>query len=232
MDLYYGKAEGNNIVLDEDESHHLIKVKRNRTGDSVFVTDGLGNLFTTNFISVDKRNCILGIRETKFTNKRSPHLHIAIAPTKNIDRIEWFLEKATEAGIDEVSFLQCRHSERKDIKTDRLNRVLISAMKQSLKTILPKLNPIMDFNNFVSGNYQGNKIICTMSAGKNENLKNNYQGGKNLIALIGPEGDFHVDELSVAIQKDFIPISLSSSRLRTETAAMTICTLFNFVNSF
>ena len=232
MDLYYGKAEGNNIVLDEDESHHLIKVKRNRTGDSVFVTDGLGNLFTTNFISVDKRNCILGIRETKFTNKRSPHLHIAIAPTKNIDRIEWFLEKATETGIDEVSFLQCRHSERKEIKIERLNRVLISAMKQSLKTYLTILNPIIDFKEFISGDFQGNKIICSMSAGENENLKSNYKVGENLIALIGSEGDFHDEELNLAIQKDFIPTCLSTSRLRTETASMTVCTIFNFMNSF
>ena len=230
MDIYFGKPSDNKIILDEDESNHLINVKRVRIGDLVHVTDGEGNIYLTELLNLEKRSCTLGIRETKRANKNPFHLHIALAPTKNIERVEWFLEKATETGIDEISFLQCRHSERKEIKTERLNRVVVAAIKQSIKPFLPKLNPMVDFKTFISGNFSGTKLICTMHVEKIEDLKKNYLPGNNLTVLIGPEGDFHREELNLAIEYGFKPTLLGPSRLRTETAAMTVCTLFNFMN--
>ncbi len=230
MELFFGNPSAENIiVLDEVESNHLINVKRSKKGDIIHVTDGEGNLFTTEISNIDKHNCSLSILEIKTTPRKLFRLHVAVAPTKNIDRIEWFLEKATETGIDEISFLQCRHSERKEIKMERLNRVVVSSIKQSLKTFLPKLNPMIDFKTFVSKDLQGEKLI--FSTGAIENIKDNYRSGKSLIALIGPEGDFHDDELKLATENGYLPTSLGESRLRTETAAITVCTLFNFINS-
>ncbi len=230
MELFFGKPSAEKIIiLDEVESNHLINVKRSKKGDVIHVTDGEGNLFTTEIVNIENHVCTLSILEVITTPPKTTTLHIAVAPTKNIDRIEWFLEKATETGIDEISFLQCRHSERKEIKMDRLNRVVVSSIKQSLKTFLPKLNPMIDFKSFVSHDFHGEKLI--FSTGAVENLNQNYRSGKSLIALIGPEGDFHADELKLAIEKGYKPTSLGESRLRTETAALTVCTLFNFINS-
>ena len=232
MDLYFGQPIGNKIILDEDESNHLINVKRVRTGEIVSVTDGEGYLYKTELLQVEKRLCVLNILEKVLTPKKPFQLHLAIAPTKSIDRIEWFLEKATETGIDEISFLVCRHSERKEIKTERLKRVLVSSMKQSMKTFLPKINPIIDFKTYVSGNLSGIKLICTMNSEGIESFKNNYSAGNNLNVLIGPEGDFHPEEIILAKQSGYKPTSLGNSRLRTETAAINVCTLFNFMNSY
>lgn len=232
MDLYFGHPSGNKIILDEDESNHLINVKRVRAGELVSVTDGGGNLYKTELLQIEKRLCVLKILEIVLTPKRLFQLHLAIAPTKSIDRIEWFLEKAAETGIDEISFLVCRHSERKEIKTDRLQRVLISSMKQSMKTFLPKINPMVDFKSFVKENFSGIKLICTMNTEGMESFKNNYSAGNNLNVLIGPEGDFHPEEILFARQCGYKPTSLGSSRLRTETAALNVCTLFNFMNSY
>lgn len=231
MDYYFGKPTDNIILLDDDESNHLINVKRIRTGEIVHVTDGEGNNYITEFFSIEKKKCSLKILEKNKINKNSFHLHIALAPTKNIERMEWFLEKAIETGIDEISFLKCRHSERKEIKIERLNRIAVSAMKQSLKSFLPKINPMVDFNKFVSGKLEDIKLICIMPAGENNRLNKIYLPGKNLIALIGPEGDFHADEVKFAMQSGFKPTSLGTSRLRTETAALNVCTLFNFINN-
>ncbi len=232
MDLYFGQPNSNKIILDEDESNHLINVKRVRVGELVSVTDGEGALYKTELFQIEKRLCVLNILEKAITPKRPFQLHLAIAPTKSIDRIEWFLEKATETGIDEVSFLVCRHSERKEIKTDRLQRVLISSMKQSMKTFLPKINPMVDFKSYVKGNFPGIKLICTMNTEGIESFKNNYLEGNNLNVLIGPEGDFHPEEILLAKQCGYKPTSIGNSRLRTETAAINVCTLFNFTNSY
>ncbi len=231
MELFYGIPSDNLIILGEDESNHLIHVKRARSGDEVFVTDGLGHFFETTIQSIEKKQCTLQITSTE-TKIRQPYsLHIAIAPTKNIDRVEWFLEKATEIGIEEITFLICRHSERREIKTDRLMRVLISSMKQSLKPYLPKLNPITDYKTFIENHNSGTRLIFHMSAGDNNSLNTLYKANDNLLALIGPEGDFHADELELAGKNGFQQASLGSSRLRTETAALSICTIFNFINS-
>jgi 16S rRNA (uracil1498-N3)-methyltransferase len=233
MELYYGQTSGDHtITLDEDESNHLIKVNRKNTGELVLVTDGEGSLFTTQLIEKTKRNCILEIKSVEKTQPRNQKLHIAIAPTKSIDRMEWFLEKATESGIDEITFLVCRHSERRELKEERLKRVLIAAMKQSLKTFLPKLNPLTDFKDFVNKEKEDVKLIFTTTASEEKNFKTNYQKNRPLTALIGPEGDFHESELELALQKGYIFTSLGHSRLRTETAGINVCMLFNFINSF
>lgn len=233
MELYFGQTYGDNTIsLDEDESNHLLKVNRKNIGDSVFVTDGEGRLFTTQLIEKTKRNCILEIKSVTQTKERNQKLHIAIAPTKSIDRLEWFLEKATESGIDEITFLVCRHSERRDLKEDRLKRVLIAAMKQSLKTFLPKLNPVIDFNDFVKRENADLKLIFTTTAPPEKNLKINYQKGTSLTALVGPEGDFHESELELAQNNGYIYTTLGPSRLRTETAGINVCMLYNFINSF
>ena len=232
MDLYFGKPSGNKIILDSEESNHLLNVKRISKDVIIHVTDGEGKFYETKIFEIDKKNCSLSILNTKTFEKPPFHLHIAISPTKSIDRIEWFLEKATETGIDEISFIKCRHSERKEIKIDRLNRILISAIKQSIKPFLPKINPMTDFQTFIKGNLTGTKLICSMEAEKNEGLNKYCTPGNKLIALIGPEGDFHIDECTLAIQNGFKPVSLGASRLRTETAALSVCTIFNFVNLF
>lgn len=232
MELYYGRLSGDNrILLDEGESHHLLKVNRKKTGELVSVTDGEGRLFTARFTDLVKRNCLLEIEHTEISSPKKYRLHIAVAPTKSIDRMEWFLEKATEIGINEISFLVCRHSERKEIKVERLNRVLIAAMKQSLKTYLPVLNPILNYQEFVEAEREGIKIICSADAEEKSNFKKNYQPGETLTGLIGPEGDFQASEKELAQKNGYLATTLGESRLRTETAALTICTFFNFVNS-
>jgi 16S rRNA (uracil1498-N3)-methyltransferase len=176
-------------------------------------------------------------RKTDF-GKRSYHLHVAIAPTKNSDRYEWFLEKATEIGVDEVTPLICRHSERKKVNPERLNKILLSAMKQSLKAYLPKLNEAQHFNEGIlrfaqnDSNSQSDsntqKFICSGAA--TVSLKENYQRNQNVIILIGPEGDFSEEEIATAIKNNFVPVNLGSSRLRTETAALVAVTAINLIN--
>ena len=232
MEYFFGKlSEENKIFLHEEESNHLINVRRLKIGEIVRITDGEGQLFISEIRSIEKRACILHVIEKEVSHKKPFLLHLAIAPTKSIDRIEWFLEKATEMGIDQITFLECRHSERKQVNLERLNRIVVSAMKQSLKTFLPILNPIIDFKTFVTQPTPGTKLICSMSAFENETFKKKYQKENMLTAIIGPEGDFHADELLLANENGYEPISLGQSRLRTETAALAVCTLFNFVNS-
>jgi 16S rRNA (uracil1498-N3)-methyltransferase len=232
MNLYFGKlSDENKIILDNDESIHLISVHRAKIGETIQVTDGEGNLFIATVERIDKKNCSLLIQEKIISERKPYRLHIALAPTKNIDRMEWFLEKATETGIDEISFLICRHSERREIKTDRLNRILISALKQSQKSFLPQLNPVEDFKTFITKTRNEIKLICTMNAEKSNSLKTKYKPGQSLLALIGPEGDFNPEELDLALKNNYQLISLGNSRLRTETAALNVCTIFNFINS-
>lgn len=226
MDYYYGTAEGDNILLSSEELNHLKNVKRIKPGDTVMVTDGKGNLYTTEFTGT---NTSLRITNREAREQEKHSIHIAVAPTKSIDRIEWFLEKAIETGIDRISFIQCRHSERKEIKAERLMRVAIAAIKQSNKIFLPEINDVIPFSRFIGEEQNSTKLIFTQSG--SGTLKKNYSPGNSLLAVIGPEGDFHDDELRLAQEHGFVSTSLGSSRLRTETAALTVCTLFNFMNA-
>ncbi len=229
MDLYFGNlnSEGR-IVLEDDEFRHL-KVVRTNIGDKIKITDGQGNLFTAAISEINKHNYIATIESTLVEEISVPTLHLAIAPTKNIDRIEWLVEKCVETGIFKFSFIQCRHSERKEIKTDRLKRIAISAIKQSGKSILPLINEMIPFNNFIKTEFEEQRLICAMEAGSENHIKHLLVPGKNTIILIGPEGDFHQEEIKLAKDAGFLLSGLGPERLRTETAAMAACVYFNFM---
>lgn len=232
MQLFYvpGITE-NEILLDETESKHAIRVLRLKTGDKVQVVDGKGGFYTAEIIDTYSKKSRLRIIETqKNYGERNFNLHIAIAPTKNNDRFEWFLEKATEIGINEITPLLCEHSERKTIKPDRLEKILVSAMKQSLKTWLPKLNPMISFHEFIKRDGTTLKFIAHCNEGTKPHLKNEVEKGRNTIILIGPEGDFSPEEVNLARMNGFREISLGNSRLRTETAGIVACHIVNLTN--
>jgi 16S rRNA (uracil1498-N3)-methyltransferase len=172
----------------------------------------------------DPHSCKLEIiREEKVKNDRSYHLTIAIAPTKNMDRFEWFLEKATEIGIDRIVPLICQHSERKDVKPERLEKILVSALKQSGQMFLPELSKPLLFRELVGQDFTGDKMIAHCETGEKKSFKNSISTGNNVIILIGPEGDFDQDEIKIALRNGFIPVTLGESRLRTETAGIVAC---------
>lgn len=217
-------------VLSQEESKHC-RVLRIRPGDFIYLTDGIGSLYKT--IVTDN---ITGIYHTKIVekqtefNKKPCRLHIAMAPTKQLDRFEWFLEKATEIGISEVTPLICEHSEKIFLKTERLQKVLVSAMKQSFSAYLPKLNSLTSFTDFMNTSHNGEKFIA--HCGDNlPNLQGAYTAKKDITILIGPEGDFTEEEISLAIKCGYNPITLGKNRLRTETAGMFACSVINTINA-
>lgn len=232
MHLFYiPDISNNNILLPQEESVHCIRVLRLKIGDIVYLTNGLGGLYKTKIIIDHPKKCILQIVESKEeVGKKDFKIHIAVAPTKNINRFEWFLEKATEIGIDEITPLLCTHSERKIIKPDRLNKVITAAMKQSLKAYHPVLKEINSFKNFIQTAVADQKFIAYCSDTYKDHLKDKYLKGKSAIVLIGPEGDFSPEEVELAIKNGYQPISLGPSRLRTETAAVVACHTVNLVN--
>ena len=217
--------------LPEDEAQHCIRVLRLKQGDEIFLTDGKGCFYKAEIGTISGKRCLVTIKET--IHQVSPwgcHLHIAMAPTKNMDRTEWFAEKATEIGFDELTFLNCRFSERKVIKTERIEKILISAVKQSLKATLPILNEMIDFNKFMNKDFKGQKFIAHRYEGEKPLLKDVLHKGEDALVLIGPEGDFSPEEVEKAIAKGFTPVSLGKSRLRTETAALVACHTLNLSN--
>jgi 16S rRNA (uracil1498-N3)-methyltransferase len=232
MHLFYSPAMNDEHgFLGEEESRHCIRVMRLAAEDPVHVTDGLGNLYECVIQSADPKKCVVRVVSVQHDHgKRKTRLHIAIAPTKNMDRIEWFLEKATEIGIDEVTPFFSIHSERIRVKQERLEKVLIAAMKQSLKAYLPKLNEPADYRKFIEKEFPGQKFIAWCETGKEEELQKVYQKGSDVLILIGPEGDFSPDETSAAVRNGFKPVSLGESRLRTETAGLVACHTINLMN--
>jgi 16S rRNA (uracil1498-N3)-methyltransferase len=235
MQLFFTQNIHNNIaILEEDEARHAIQVLRKRVGDTVSLTDGLGNWYEGDIIELNKKNCVVGIKTIRETyNKRAFYLHIAIAPTKNIDRFEWFLEKATEIGIDEITPLICQRSERTIIKPERLRGVIASAMKQSLKAYLPKLNESIDFQHFIKQDFSfyKKKSIAYCNDDTTPPLSIGYEKGSSSVILIGPEGDFSELEVQTAFEQNFGGVGLGKSRLRTETAGIVACHTLNFLNS-
>ena len=228
MDLfYYPNIYSGNILLDEQESKHIIRVLRLSAGDRIHITDGKGNLFETRIIEDHPKKCKVEIISVKKKfQKRDFKVHLAVAPTKNIARFEWFLEKATEIGIDEITPIICDHSERRILKTARLNRVIIGAMKQSLKAYLPVLHEPTGFDEFLKGDFPDQKFIAYFLE-DNPELKETYIPGSDAIVLVGPEGDFSAGEIDRAVDSGFITVNLGKSRLRTETAALVICPTIN-----
>lgn len=232
MHLFYTPdIEDMNYTLNVEESKHCVRVLRLTEGEEVSLVDGRGNWYNGVVVSADPKGCRVKCHE-KIENfgKRDFHLHVAIAPTKNIDRIEWMLEKCTEMGIDEITMLNTAHSERKVVKDERLEKVVVSAMKQSLKAYLPKLNPMTDFKSFVASCGEVQKFIAHCNEGEKKRLDEIYQPGKDVVILIGPEGDFSVEEVGLAGKSGFVPITLGKSRLRTETAGIVACHTIDFMN--
>ncbi len=224
MQLFYTpniKKTDKQIVFPKDESRHIAKVLRKNTGDILNVTNGKGFLFTAEIITADPKQCLAKIIEVEEEKPKNYSLHLIVAPTKMNDRYEWFLEKATEIGIDEITPVICDHSERKTIKLNRYERVLQSAMKQSLHFSLPIINDAISFSEFISIEIEGQKFMAHCEENMPRiSLKNEAKPKEKINILIGPEGDFSPEEIKLAMQKGWSAVSLGDSRLRTETAAI------------
>ena len=232
MQFYYAEDLSNSTVtLDKEESHHVIHVMRLNVGSTISITDGKGMQVTGIISAANAKTCVIEVLQRKQENSpRNYNLHIAIAPTKNIDRFEWFLEKATEIGIDAVTPLLCKHSERKIINDERLNKLVVAAAKQSLKTFFPILEPMTLFNDFILKEILAKKFIAHCRETDRNSLKDRYQKGSNVLIMIGPEGDFDEAEIKLAENAGFVPIHLGSARLRTETAGLVACQNIAFMN--
>ena len=213
--------------LDLEESKHCVKVLRQQEGDLINIIDGKGSFYEARITKANHKKCEFEIIKT-FQEDSSPfHRHLAIAPTKNVDRIEWLVEKATEIGVDEISFFQSFHSERKIIKIDRLEKKVISAMKQSLKAKKPILNEVVDFCRIVEDTDAKNRMIAYVDFENETLMKNELHSKEDTLILVGPEGDFTSEEVEMAISKGFKKVSLGKSRLTTETAALAAVHLMN-----
>lgn len=229
--FYIPQVAEDTITLPEEESKHCIRVLRMGSGDELEVVDGIGNLFKCRIVDPHPKRCVVKVFETESEfGKRKFHLHIAIAPTKNIDRFEWFLEKATEIGIDEITPMLCLHSERKTINPDRLQRVTTAAMKQSIKAYMPLINPITPFEKLVKSAKEETRLIAYCGEFNEPHAINLINKGKSTLFLIGPEGDFSPEEVKLALSNGFELVGLGPSRLRTETAGIVACTIANLIN--
>ena len=233
MQLFYSPTitEATEIFsFDKEESKHIIKVLRKKDTDILHVTNGLGFLFTTEITLASDSKCTVKIISFEKAPPSTFRLHLAVAPTKMNDRFEWFLEKATEIGIHEITPIICDHSERKVINIERFDKILLAAMKQSNEVYLPKLNNAVTFREFINLKQEGLKMIAHCEETDKRTLKSVLKPNQELTMLIGPEGDFSEKEIALALNNDFIPVSLGNTRLRTETAAIVACHSVVFIN--
>jgi 16S rRNA (uracil1498-N3)-methyltransferase len=222
---------GKTYTLNENESKHCVRVLRHGVGDMLTLTDGKGGWFQARITDANPKRCEVLVENQIFDHeKRNYYLHVAIAPTKNTDRFEWFLEKATEIGIDEITPLLCENSERKQLKTERLEKVMVAAMKQSLKAYLPKLNNLTNFEAFIKSRQPASKYIAHCAQGEKKHLFKVLKPAHKVLILIGPEGDFSSQEIEIATAMGYEAISLGRSRLRTETAGVSAVHIVNVVN--
>jgi 16S rRNA (uracil1498-N3)-methyltransferase len=232
VNLFYQPQLPQGILhLDADESRHVVKVLRKKHGDSINLTDGKGFFYEATINQPDPRQCTFVVEKKIHESTKNFSIHIAISPTKNADRIEWFVEKAVEFGIDEITLLECDRTERQHMKIDRLEKMAISAMKQSLKAKLPVIYPLTSFRNFVQITKAREKYIAHVDNSNPNQLKNLVTPASSYLVLIGPEGDFSNEELTLAENLGFKKISLGSSRLRTETAGLAACHVLNLANT-
>ena len=226
MQLFYNPSISKtdlSFVFNKDESKHIIKVLRKKEGDILFVTNGLGYLFKTEIQLASDSKCTVKILSFEIQEKSKYHLHLVVAPTKMNERYEWFLEKATEIGIHEITPIICDNSERKIIKIDRFQKIIESAMKQSLHYFIPKINEPILYKEFVKKDYNGQKYIAHCEENYKSSLKSQLLLNENVTILIGPEGDFSTKEITLALENNYIPVTLGRTRLRTETAAVVAC---------
>lgn len=233
MQLFYNPDINTSLhefSFDKEESKHIVKVLRKKEGDILHVTNGLGILFTTEIIMASEKKCTVSLTQSEIHEPTPFYLHLAVAPTKMNDRFEWFLEKATEIGVQEITPIICDHSERKIIKTERFAKIIESAMKQSLQFHLPKLNEPLSLKEFISHNHEGNLFIAHCEETEKRLLKDSITKNQKYTVLIGPEGDFSEKEIQLALTHNYIPVSLGNTRLRTETAAVVACHSIVFAN--
>lgn len=233
MQLFFDPniSEGaTSFTFDKEESRHIVKVLRKKEGDSIFITNGKGWLFTSEVIFAAEKRCEVSIVSEKYFEPMPYKLHLAVAPTKMNDRYEWFLEKAVEIGITEITPLICEHSERTVFKAERFEKILQSAMKQSLQYHVPILHEPVAFKQFVKQQHKGKLFIAHCEETDKKLLKNELLPKETQTILIGPEGDFSTKEIELALGLGYVPVSLGNTRLRTETAAVVAAHSVAFVN--
>ena len=226
MQLFYNseiKSGDKTFTFDKEESKHIIKVLRKQEGHKIHITNGLGYLFISEIILGLEKKCEVKIVKESFFKPSAFYTHIAVAPTKMLDRIEWFLEKATEIGIHEITPIICEHSERKIYKIDRAEKIIQSATKQSNQYYLPKINEAIPLSEFLKKNHSGQKFIAHCEETDKKSFAKEIIKDNPITILIGPEGDFSSKEIKLAIENEFIPVTLGNTRLRTETAALVAC---------
>ena len=233
MQLFYNsdiKQGDRTFFFDKEESKHIVKVLRKKESDKIYITNGIGFLFESEIILASEKKCEVKITKETFQEPDKFYTHIAVAPTKMNDRLEWFLEKATEIGIHEITPIICDHSERKVYKIDRAEKIIQAAMKQSLHYYIPKINEPISFSQFVKSNSDGQKFIAHCEETDKKSFKNEVKKEEKITILIGPEGDFSTKEINLAIKNHFIPVTLGNTRLRTETAALVACHTIALIN--
>jgi len=233
MQLFYNPditPGSTSFLFDKEESRHIIKVLRKKESDIIQITNGAGSLFTSEIVFGNEKKCEVKITAEQFFEPAQYELHLAVAPTKLNDRYEWFLEKAVEIGVTQITPLICEHSERTNFKADRFEKILQSAMKQSLQFYLPKLHEPVPFTTFVNEAKAGDLFIAHCEETDKKLLKHALQPKHNITILIGPEGDFSTKEINLALAQNYVPVSLGNTRLRTETAAIVAAHSVAFVN--
>jgi len=224
MNIFIASVEKKLASLTSEESWHCAKVLRKKTGDKIQLIDGIGNFYEGVLEIVSDKKCTANLTSGPILQeKRNYYLHLAIAPTKQIDRIEWMIEKAVEIGIDEISFISCKNSERTVIKIDRIIKIVESAVKQSLQAYLPKINDLTSFKEIINSKEVDQKLIAHCYNEEKNDLKQMEFKNKSTLVLIGPEGDFSMDEVDIALKNNFKAVSFGSNRLRTETAGLYVC---------
>ena len=232
MHIFFEENLQNALVeLSTEESRHCTKVLRLKAGDEIGFVDGNGVFARAKLVDVNARLTTAAITHRELKPKRNFHLHMVVAPTKNIDRFEWFLEKATECGIEEITPVICAQSERTVVKPERMKKILLAAIKQSQRSWLPRLNDAVRFKDFIK-NYSSDipSFIAHCDEGDKNPLRDAYNPGQDVMIMIGPEGDFSPEEVQLARDKGIQAISLGQNRLRTETAALVACMEVNFLN--
>ncbi len=231
MHLFYAPDIASDFyTLSETESNHCARVLRLSEGDRIELTDGKGYFYTAEISDLHTKHCSVRIIDKRVSIPRDCLLHIAVSPVKNLDRFEIFVEKAVEIGIEEITLLKTQFSERKDTKIERIEKIVLAAVKQSQKAFVPRVNETVPFKDFIGRKFQGQKFIAHCYDTEKVHLKQALVPDSDALILIGPEGDFSQAEVQAAKNEGFIEISLSNSRLRTETAALVATAIFDFVN--
>lgn len=223
MQLFYSPdiySDTETYRFDKEESKHIIRVLRKKEGDSISITNGKGYLFSCEITLASEKKCEVKIVKSEWFEPNDYYLHLAVAPTKLNDRYEWFLEKATEIGVHEITPIICEHSERKEVKIERFQKIILAAMKQSLHYYLPKLNKPISLSAFLAKANQGQLFIAHCEETDKKELVHQVAPKQPVTVLIGPEGDFSEREIKTAVSVGFVPVALGKTRLRTETAAV------------